>query len=87
MYYLTITRRGRVSIPKDALRQLGTMPGGKIEIELLPGGKALLRPFQPSGNIDEFIGLLAGSTKKVATIDEINQAAAEGWAGEVKPRR
>ena len=26
-------------------------------------------------------GLLAGKTQKVATIEEINEAAAQGWAG------
>jgi hypothetical protein len=37
-----------------------------------------------TGNIRNFFGLLAGKTKKVATIEEINEAAAAGWAGEVK---
>jgi hypothetical protein len=31
--------------------------------------------------------VLAGKTKKVATIEEINEAAAAGWAGEVKMGR
>jgi hypothetical protein len=31
--------------------------------------------------INAFLGLLAGRTKKTATIDQINQAAEEGWAG------
>jgi hypothetical protein len=34
------------------------------------------------GKIDDFIGLLAGRTKKIATIEEINEATARGWAGE-----
>ncbi|MGH9494224.1 MAG: hypothetical protein ACRD3B_04440 [Candidatus Sulfotelmatobacter sp.] len=33
------------------------------------------------GKIEDFFGLLAGKTKKVATIEEINQAVADGWAG------
>jgi len=33
--------------------------------------------------LGRFSGLLAGQTDKVATIDEINDAAAAGWAGEV----
>ena len=35
-----------------------------------------------AGSINSFIGVLAGKTKKVATIKEINEAAAAGWAGE-----
>ena len=34
-----------------------------------------------TGTIHAFFGLLAGKTKKVATIEEINEAAADGWAG------
>ena len=37
-----------------------------------------------TGTIHDFIGMLAGETKKVATIEEMNQAAADGWAGLVK---
>jgi hypothetical protein len=39
---------------------------------------------RPTGTIRDFIGLLAGKTKKVATIEEINEAAAQGWAGKVR---
>jgi len=37
-----------------------------------------------SSDIRDFLGILAGKTKKVATIEEINEAAADGWAGLVK---
>jgi hypothetical protein len=33
------------------------------------------RTSQPTGTISDFFGLLAGKTKKVATIKEINEAA------------
>ncbi len=33
------------------------------------------------GKIEDFFGILAGKTKKVATIEEMNEAAAAGWAG------
>ena len=84
MHTLTITTRGRVTIPREVLRRLGIKPGGEIELELLPCGTALLRPARPSGRIDKFIGLLAGKTKITATIEEINRAAADGWAAQVK---
>jgi len=34
-----------------------------------------------TGTISDFIGCLAGKTTKVATVEEINEAAAAGWAG------
>jgi hypothetical protein len=53
----------------------------------LKSGKAspTQRTARPTGKIEGFFGVLAGKTKKVATIEEINQAAQDGWAGKVKP--
>ena len=81
MTTLTVTARGQVTFRKDVLKHLGIRPGEKITLELLPEGRAALRAAQPSGTIEGFLGLLAVKTKKVATIDEIGEAAAHGWAG------
>jgi bifunctional DNA-binding transcriptional regulator/antitoxin component of YhaV-PrlF toxin-antitoxin module len=82
MSTLTVTVRGQVTFRKEVLQHLGIKPGEKIELDLLPDGRAALKAAQPKGKIDDFLGLLAGKTKKVATIEEINEAAAAGWAGE-----
>ena len=81
MTTLTVTARGQVTFRKDVLQHLGIKPGGKIELDLLPDGRAALKAARPAGSMDAFLGLLAGRTKKVATIDEMNAAAAHGWAG------
>lgn len=82
MNTLTVTARGQVTFRKDVLLHLGIKPGEKIELDLLPDGQGMLRAARSPGKIDHFIGLLAGRTKKVATLDEINEAAAQGWAGQ-----
>lgn len=82
MTTLTVTARGQVTLGKDVLHHLGITPGEQIELDKLPDGRVALRAARPSGSIDSFLGLLAGKTKKIATLDEINQAAAAGWAGE-----
>ena len=81
MSTLTVTSRGQVTFRKDVLQHLGVRPGEKIELHKLPGGKVALTAARPKGSIDRFIGLLAGKTSKVATLDEIKEAAAAGWAG------
>jgi len=81
MTKLTVTARGQVTFRKDVLQHLGITPGEKIELELLPGGRGMLKAARPTGKINGFVGLLAGKTKKVATIDEINEAVTQGWAG------
>jgi AbrB family looped-hinge helix DNA binding protein len=81
MITLTVTSRGQVTFRKDVLHHLGIRPGEKIELDKLPDGRVALRAAKPSGTIDGFLGLLASKTRKIATLDEINEAAAAGWAG------
>jgi AbrB family looped-hinge helix DNA binding protein len=82
MATLTVTTRGQVTFRKDVLQHLGIEPGEKIELDKLPDGRVALRAARPAGTIDGFLGLLAGKTKKVATLDEIDEAAAAGSAGQ-----
>ena len=82
MTTLTVTARGQVTFRKDVLQHLGIEPGEKIELDKLPDGRVTLRAMRPAVTIDGFLGLLAGKTKKIATLDEINEAAAANWAGQ-----
>ncbi len=70
MATLTVTLRGQVTFRKDVLQHLGIKPGGKIELDLLPGGRGVLKAARPQGAIDGFVGLLAGRTTKVASIGD-----------------
>lgn len=81
MATLTVTSRGQVTFRKEALQHLGIRPGDKIELALMPGGKGVITAAKPAGTIDMFVGLLAGKTAKVATLDEMHEAAVQGWAG------
>ena len=82
MATLTVTGRGQVTFRKNVLEHLGIEPGGKIELELLPDGRAALKAARPTGTVDTFLGLLAGKTHKVATLKEIDDAIARGWSGD-----
>jgi len=84
---LTVTARGQVTFRKDVLQHLGIQPGEKIELDKLPDGQVTLRAARAAGTIEPFLGLLAGKTRKIATIEEINDAAAEGWAGQASRRQ
>lgn len=87
MFKLTITSKGQVTLRKNVLQHLGVGPGEKIDVELLPNGRAEIKSARPAGSIDGFIGLLAGKTKKILTIEELNKAAASGWAKAHERRR
>ena len=76
MTTLTVTSRGQVTLKKEVLKHLGIKPGETIELDLLPNGRCGLKAARPQGTIAGFIGLLAGRTSKVATIEEINARCA-----------
>ncbi|CAM8622635.1 SpoVT-AbrB domain containing protein [Oxalobacteraceae bacterium] len=78
---LTVTSKGQVTLKRDLLQHLGVEPGERIDVQKLPNGELRIRAMQPTGSIDDFLGMLAGKTRKIATIEEINEAAAAGWAG------
>lgn len=81
MTTLTVTAKGQVTLRKDLLQHMGVEQGQQIEASKLPGGRIEVKAARPVGNINGFIGLLAAKTRKVATIEEMNEAAARGWAG------
>lgn len=83
MATLTVTERGQVTFRKDVLKHLGIKPGEKIELELLPDGKATVRAAQSMGSIENFIGCLAGKTEVKLTIEEIKEATERAWAGQL----
>jgi len=87
MTSLAVTAKGQITLKREFLQHLGIRPGERIALDKVPGGELRIRATRPTGTIDEFLGLLAGKTTKVATIEEINEAAAAGWAGEREHHR
>lgn len=81
MTTLRVTADGRITFNREVLRHLGIKPGDSIELDLLPDGRGMLRAAQQNGAIDQFVGVLAGRSGKVATIEEMNEAITEAWAG------
>lgn len=78
---LTVTARGQVTFNKDVLKHLGVPPGGKIHLDLLPGGRAELTAEAPKGSFRQLHGFLAGKTNGARlSLDEISEAIAESGA-------
>jgi bifunctional DNA-binding transcriptional regulator/antitoxin component of YhaV-PrlF toxin-antitoxin module len=82
MTTLTVTARGQVTFRKDVLQHLGIKPGDKIELDLLPDGRAVLRAVRQRASFRTLHGFLKGKTNgKVLSIEEIGDAIAEAGAG------
>jgi AbrB family looped-hinge helix DNA binding protein len=81
MTTLTITAKGQVTFRKDVLEHLGVHPGDRIKVEKLPGGGVSVRAARPSGKISDIFGMLKRPGKRPVSIEEMNEAIADGWAG------
>lgn len=79
---VTVTTKGQVTLKRDLLQHLGIKPGERVEFDKLPGGELRVKAAKPAGTIDDFIGRHAGKVDKPLSIDEMNDIAAAGWAGE-----
>jgi AbrB family looped-hinge helix DNA binding protein len=80
---LTVTAKGQITLRKDLLRHLGIGPGDKIEVDLLPDGRAELHALDHTGSIEDSFGALFRPGTKALTIEEINEVIQKGWAGEL----
>ena len=81
MATLTVTARGQVTFRQEVLRHLGIQPGGKITLDLLPGGRAELSAARSTGSWRALSGMLKGKGNGVRlSIDELSDAIAEAGA-------
>ncbi|MBO0905668.1 AbrB/MazE/SpoVT family DNA-binding domain-containing protein [Jiella sonneratiae] len=88
---LTLGERGEVILAKDVLDHLGVKPGATLAIDLDPAGRISIRAAEGSapgneaprsGRIEDTFGMLKQYYDgPPLTIDEINEAIADGWAG------
>lgn len=77
---LRVTAKGQVTFRRAILDHLGAAPGERLVVDLLPGGRAEVHA-AARGRIDDFIGTLAQPGERTVSIEEMNEAAASGWAG------
>jgi AbrB family looped-hinge helix DNA binding protein len=81
MSTLTVTAKGQVTLKKDLLQHLGIGPGERIVVDKLPDGRIEVRA-APKGDISAVFGMLKRKGQRSLTIEEMNEIARRGWAGE-----
>ena len=81
MATLTVTAKGQITLKQELLRHMNVSPGQKVGVDMLPDGRLLVRPVTQKGSIAAFSGSLAKQGTPRLTIEQINEAIADGWAG------
>ncbi|MFT4231464.1 MAG: AbrB/MazE/SpoVT family DNA-binding domain-containing protein [Leucobacter sp.] len=74
----TITSKGQVTVPKRIRDALRLDPGSKVWFVPLHNGHVELVP--RTATVDDLDGFLYDPDRKPLTIEEMEEAAADGWA-------
>ena len=79
---LTVTAKGQITLRKKVLEHLGVRPGERVDVDLLQDGRMQVRA-KHGKSVTTIFGLLARPATPTRSVDELNEAAAAGWAGEL----
>jgi antitoxin PrlF len=71
----TVTVKGQATLPKAVRDHLGLKPGDRVRFFIHPDGRVMLLPTAP---ISRLRGILKNLRSEPVTIDEMDDAAAEG---------
>jgi bifunctional DNA-binding transcriptional regulator/antitoxin component of YhaV-PrlF toxin-antitoxin module len=82
MTVLKVTAKGQITLRKDVLRHLGVEAGAKVAAHKLPNGRIELKAAAPAAKISEVFGMLRRDGRAPVSVEEMNEIAAKGWAGE-----
>lgn len=74
----TMTSKGQFTMPKEIRDDLGLVAGSRVMFVKLPSGEYALSP--RTGTVEDFLGMLHDPRRPTITIEEMNEAIAEGGA-------
>ena len=78
---LTVTAKGQITLRREVLAHLGVRPGDKLDVDLLAKGRMQVRA-RHGKSVESVFGMLERPRAPRLTIEELNESAASGWAGE-----
>lgn len=78
MAIATMTSKGQFTMPKEVRDDLGLSPGDKVLFVVLPGRRAAIVP--RNRRLSALAGVLHDPNRTTITIDEMNDAIADGAA-------
>ncbi len=72
MAFVTVTTKGKITIPKDIRKLLKLHTGDKIEISVTEDGSAIIQPV--SKKVDDIFCKLYKSGRKAISVEDMNKA-------------
>jgi antitoxin PrlF len=83
MTAVTMTSRGQITLKMEIRDHLDVKPGQPLEVDLLPGGRVILKASaKPQSSLD-FFGAMKNKSQKIVTIEEMHEAIIKGWSKQI----
>lgn len=74
----TLTSKGQITVPKEIRDHLKLRTGQRLEFQVVADGRVLMRP--RSRDVRELKGIVRSSRRKSVSVEEMNQAIAQGFS-------
>jgi AbrB family looped-hinge helix DNA binding protein len=71
---LTVTAKGQITLRQAVLEHLGTKPGQKLDVALLPDGRVELRAVGAGAPLSRLRGILRQEVSRPVTLEEMQEA-------------
>lgn len=79
MHESTVTVKGQTTLPRDVRQALDLHPGDRVRYLILDGGEVRIVRSQP---VMRLAGLFKGQSDRRLSLEEMDEAIAQGAAGE-----
>lgn len=74
----TLTSKGQITIPKQIRDHLKLRTGHRLDFQVSPDGLVFLRP--RNRDVRELKGIVRSPRRRSVSVEEMNEAIAEGFA-------
>jgi AbrB family looped-hinge helix DNA binding protein len=83
MVRLKITAKGQVTLRKEIREYLGVEIGDEIDVFFEEQGEVSVRPARKRHTKQELFGMFAHKATRAHSLEELDEAIRDGWAGRV----
>lgn len=83
MVRLKITAKGQITLRKDIREHMGVEIGDEVDVSLEERGEIAMRAARKRHTKQELFGMFAHKADRAHSLEEMNEAIRDGWAGKV----
>ncbi len=80
---LKVSDDGRIVLNRDLLEPLGLGPGDEVDVNVMPRHRTSLHVVPKTRPVESLFGMFSHKADRPHTSEEIKEAIAAGYAGEI----